>query len=711
MTGTLSLRWHPRHLSEFDPVAARFEATVLSFSESEALKAIFWDAGEDARLREDERFCPTAWGRWILRGREVINDRLHAQMRGSPEEAVSLQEALAALRTSGGPPVVFCPGDRRFLLADGVLRLAGIRPIDSTEGRALIAQRMQEARERLFAEPSTKPPGDTGPVETSWESAFVCLEVGAGGLHLESGPLGLPRAVQTLVICSGDRNWNVLASNFRSRSWRVLLPPCTEPCRWSAPGFEDLLEEDLAKLVQPGLPAATATVFRVDTLGVGRRLSGISLTPGQLYRILIPPALASVELPASQVSPLDGGWRLWEFPVPSPCEAPLSELVKQFGLQVGAPAPIACWVISPPVAYVEVPRGESYPCFSPDPGPVLAVRSEPTSSEGELSVFLLEGAELRSLPLPAGGEWIVQLPQLPAGQYVLDVLHRSTAVEPVRLVFAIEQRAPANVSARTAVRVGEAVETPDAEGFLTLETDLASLEPAALAVQAPPLWPVDVTWDEGQRVRYGILHADPDGQLDTAELLARTQERRQRSGLGDLILDFGELGRAVLRHSRHADQEEFCRQLGQLVASRSSTLAGLGSQYPLIRSLWLDPVLRLLGYEIEEVSADRLSGLPAGGLVLLLYALRRETGRIRRRLRSVLLLMPAGTDLQNASLLGTADRLCEQLELFEAIVTDGLRWTRHRPGRRLPFPVRDVRELTGPAAGPACMQFWLEFGV
>jgi hypothetical protein len=706
MTGTLSLRWQPRHLSEFDPVAARFEAADLSFSESEALKATFWDAGEDARLREDERFCPTPWGRWVLRDREVINDRLHAQMRGAPEQAVSLQEALAALRAPGGPPVVFCPGDRRFMLADGVVRLAGQRDLVSAEGRERIGQRLREARQRLFAEPSTKPPGDTGSVETSWESAFVCLEAGAGGLHLEAGPLGLPRAVQTLVIRSGDRSWNVLASNFRSRSWRVPLPPCTEPCRWSAPGFDDLLEEDLRKLAQPGLPPATATVFRVDALGVGRRLSGTSLTPGQLYRIIVPPALAPVELAAGQVSPLDAGWRLWEFPVPSPCEAPLSELVKQLGLQVGAPAPSVRWVIIPPVAYLEVPRGESYPCFAPDPGPVLAVRGEPTSSEGELSVFLLAGSELHSLPLPPGGEWVVQLPQLAAGRYVLDVLHRSTAFEPVRLVFAVEQRAPANAPSRVSVRVDDEVQTPDAEGFLSHETDLAALEPSALGVEVPPLWPVDVTWDEGQRVRYGIMHAGPDGQLDAVELLARTRERRQRSSLGDLILDFGELGRAVLRHRRRADQEEFCRQLGEHVAGRAAAMAGLGGQYPLVRSLWLDPVLRLLGYEIEEVPADRLGGLSPGGLVLLLFALRREAGRVRRRLRSVLLLTPAGTDLQQASLLGTADRLCDRFELFEAILTDGLRWMKYRPNWRVPFPVRDVREL----AGPACMQFWLEFG-
>ena len=61
-----------------------------------------------------------------------------------------------------------------------------------------------------------------------------------------------------------------------------------------------------------GLPGTIATVFRIDAAGVGYLMAEPALNPGQGYRLLVPPALASVELKPGQVNSLRDGWRFWE---------------------------------------------------------------------------------------------------------------------------------------------------------------------------------------------------------------------------------------------------------------------------------------------------------------------------------------------------------------------------------------------------------------
>ena len=708
MTATLSLRWRPQRLPVFDGVVARFEASLLSFTEAEALKPEFWDAGEDARLREDERFRPTPWRRWTLANRELINDALLARMKAAPDERLAVADAV----TPSGRAQVFCPGDPRFVLSNGIIRLAGQRDLTSSEGRERITQRLREARQRVFeAEPSektTKPAAGTA----NWQACFVCLEAEAGGLHLEAGPLeGLPSFVKKLAVTAGPHTWQVLASNFRNRRWRVPVHPANEPYRWAAPGHEDLFADELAPLTQQGLPAATATVFRIDAAGVGCLMAEPALNPGQGYRLLVPPALASVELKLGQVSSLRDGWRLWELDISSDAEAELRPLADKLGVNVGESALRVRWVVTPPVAYQETPRGENYPCFEPGSIPTLGITTEVSVAEGELTAFLLAGDDLRPIPLPAGKEWILELGPLPPGRYIVDVLHRSARIGPQRLPFAVEERSPASVSARVEVRLGSLRETFDAEGRLTLNGDLSALEPEELEVLGPPLWPVEVFWDGGRRWRLEPLSLGADGRLDSSELLARTAEQRQRSTLGDLLLDFGELGRTVLRHTRRPDPADLRQRLAILVDERATNLAGLGAQFPLIRSLWLEPLLALLGYDIQEASEADLANAPALTTALLLQGTFREAGRIVRRVRWALVLAAQPTELSDEGLRAFADRLCEQHGVPEALLTNGLLWTRHRGGTRLRARSWDLRSLVGPGAESEFESFWFDFGV
>jgi hypothetical protein len=708
MTGTLTLRWQPQRLPDFDGVAARFESSPLSFTESEALKAGFWDAGEDARLREDERFAPTPWRRWVLANRELVNNALFARMQAAPDQGVAVTDAVA----QPGGTRIFCPGDPRFVLRDGVIRLAGQRDLASAAGREKVVERLREARRRIFEVKPAEKQGQEKNDAAASQACLVCLEAEAGGLHVEVGPLeGLPPFVKKLAVTAGKHTWQVLASNLRSRRWRVPVDPASEPFRWVAPGHEDLLADDLTPLTREGLPAATATVFRVDAAGVGCLAAEPVVNPGQGYRLLVPPALVGAELKPGRVYPQRDGWRLWELEVPPDPEADCRALAESLGVKFGEAAPRVRWVLTPPAAYQETARGESYPCFAVGSVPTLRITTEVAAAESELAVFLLAGDDLRSFPLPAGNEWILELGPLPPGRYVLDVLHRSTRVGPQRLSFAVEDRAPAPVSALVEIQLGASRETFDADGRLTLSGDLGTLTPEEIEVVGPPLWPVEVSWDGGRRWRLEPMSLGPDGRLDSTELLARTAERRQRSTLGELHLDFGELGRAVLRHSRQADPAELRQCLARMVDERASTLAGLGGQFPLLRSLWLDPLLALLGYEVHEATEMDLAGAPALATALLLHATLRQGERIVRRLRWPIVIVAQQPLLADVGIRAFADGLCERHEVPEALMTDGMLWTRHRGGSRLRARTWDLRSLLAQGAEAEFEGFWCEFGV
>jgi len=341
----------------------------------------------------------------------------------------------------------------------------------------------------------------------------------------------------------------------------------------------------------------------------------------------------------------------------------------------------------------------------------LRITADVAAAEDELTVFLLAGDELRPFSLPAGVEWLLELGPLPPGCYVVDVLHRSASISPQRLTFAVDERSPAPTSALVEIRLGSSLQTFDAEGRLTLNGDLSALEPEELEVLGPPLWPVEVLWDGGRRRRLEPLYLGADGSLDSSELLAQTAERRRRSTLGDLHLDFGELGRAVLRHTRLPDPDDLRQRLAQMVDERASTLAGLGGQFPLIRSLWLDPLLALLGYEVREATEAGLADAPGLATALLLHATLREAGRIVQRLRWPVVLVAQETQLTDMGVRAFADSLCERHGLPEALLTDGLLWTRHRGGSRLRAHIWDVRALLARGAEADFESFWCEFGV
>ena len=83
-----------------------------------------WTLGEDARLREDLRFRPTPWRRWILATDYLANDSVVVQLREGVARELSLGQALEDLEPSAGRRCVFCPSDSRVVVAGDAVRLS-----------------------------------------------------------------------------------------------------------------------------------------------------------------------------------------------------------------------------------------------------------------------------------------------------------------------------------------------------------------------------------------------------------------------------------------------------------------------------------------------------------------------------------------------------------------------------------------------------------
>ena len=225
---------------------------------------------------------------------------------------------------------------------------SGKRDLTSPEGQKKVAERLSKAVEKFFAG-LHRTGSETDEIETPegvWTAHFVCLDAASGGLYLEAGPLsGLPSFAKKLPVATGAQTWPAIASNFRTKSWRIAVSPSSEPYRWSSPGFEDDLQEELDTLELNGLSPDAATLFRIDAAGIGFALAGTTVSPGQSYRVLIPPGKSGVRLPEEKVFSLDNNWRVWELSVPAVPDGSLRSLTEALGIAIGKSEPTISWAI------------------------------------------------------------------------------------------------------------------------------------------------------------------------------------------------------------------------------------------------------------------------------------------------------------------------------------------------------------------------------
>jgi hypothetical protein len=280
------------------------------------------------------------------------------------------------------------------------------------------------------------------------------------------------------------------------------------------------------------------------------------------------------------------------------------------------------------------------------------------------------------------------------------VLPVRTSIETTRLFFRVDERARPLPRADIAVKVGDAA----APSSATEESDLADLgtDTLPLSITAPPLWPVAACWQGGSRLRGAQVAADEEGRVDARALLSRSATARRDETVGDLTLDFGELGTVVLRHRRQL-AEVARAELPNLIAQRLAALEAFAAELDLLFSQWLDPVCKLLGYSLRPLPPFATLDLPAGFGARILETTARKGISFERRPTGLLLVPPARLSPAAGAPFAAeckmeALHLCKKLSFDEAIVTSGRAWAKVRARHRIMTTPIDLEDALRRAA-------------
>jgi len=585
-------------------------------------------------------------------------------------------------------------------------RRKGRRDIDSPYGlQKLHADLAAKAKEFFDAETEEEPPEtEEQPQTASWRSRLVCLEAEAGGVHLELGPLrGLWKFVKVLVGRGGTTaKVRTLASNARLRPVQLQVNPGDGRWSWLAEGFEDDEDVDLTMLDQDGLSRNRVTVFRVESDGVGRSLTGTSVSPGQQYRIVVPPAVPDERLDALSSTPLTGGWHLVELNLSTDPAAALIEALEGLGISVGAPTPslrfgLGSW----PDAWHTNSKGSPFAAFlAPREEPVfLDLQGYDAEVDGEAILFVHGPDGGEPLALPAGRETIVELTDLADGRYLCALLHQRTGVVPAYLAFEVTPDVAGPPQASwTLTRDEEALAV--GPGAPTVgEFDLAELDSRDWSFDGPPGWGMRVLWHEVASDYLGGLTLDETGGLDTTELLALTHERRARRLVGDLEVDLGELGAVRLQHMRTRSRAAVERALRDLVSSESKlrmVQRRAGAFVDLIPT-WFRPVCECLGYELGDLVKQEDDPAPWHAAAAPLRTTERlSDGGFEPDDARVLILVEEVQEEMPAEWRAWIDRVCHGHGTKTALISNGLQWGHYK--RRTPAAMR-VWDLVKVAQG------------
>ncbi len=553
-------------------------------------------------------------------------------------------------------------------------RRVGRRNVTGREGLDEQARRLSRRVASFFdaAAPDDEDDDTSEATSAGWETRLVCLEVAAGALQLEVGPLdGLPPFVKKLRVV-GETGWDafLLAPNARVRSARVPVRPGAGPWSWEAINEKGGLvpaadAEDLGidRLHLEALDASAPVAFRIDTDGVGQRLRTATLAVGQAYRLLLPPNVGEPSLGVELDAGPGGGWRLWSVDLSAVLSATTRQALTSVGLDVGEAWPRLEWAITPAAVWRTNARGETYPVF--DVGAEVLVNVGDVSVEaGDTAMLFLHGpAGTERLPLSAGG--LASLGTPAAGRWACALLHSRTSVPPAALVFEVAENATEHVAATWSAT--------------------APNGPSSLAVTAPPGWPVALRWEVLDEEALATVYADDDGAVQLEGVAPLLEARARRASMADLVVDLGELGRRSIPHDRRASVKEVREALTMLWEERAGLVRARAGAWLTLLPAWFEPVTALFGYGLQPFGHGPLPTAEAEAPHELaawrLTIDERMMGRIDRTTSRVLVLT-TDVDAVLRDCRGWIDSACAAARVREAIVTDGTRWTTHRKGDR-----------------------------
>jgi hypothetical protein len=536
----------------------------------------------------------------------------------------------------------------------------GQRNITGQAGLVEQAKRLGR-RVASFFDGTAHDAGDEAPTEgtsVAWHTKLVCLDVAAGGLQLEIGPLdGLPPFVKKLRVL-GNEDWDafVLATNAKLRPTRVSVRPGTGPWRWEAVDFEDEQDLGLDRLALGALDVMTPRVFRVDADGVGQVVTSTTLSRGQSYRILLPPNVGGEAGTA-----LADGWRIWTLDLEAQLSPSTGGALSALGVDVGEASPRLEWALASASAWRTNAGGDSYPVF--DEGTELLVNVNGVALEdGDEAMLFLHGpAGTERLALSTSG--LISLGKPAAGRWACALLHSRTNVQTAALVFEVAQSPTEYVSAAWTT---------------SMPHGLASLE-----AMAPPGWPISVRWGglAAHEETITTVHGNDDRTVSLEGVHPLLEARAARASVADLVVDFRELGRRLIPLDGRASLELVRAQLIALWQQRSELVQRRKGMWLQLMPAWFEPTTTRLGYGVESLAMPNGADAPHDLAAWLLTIDERTTGSITRSPSRVLVLT---TDVESVlrDLRAWVDDACTLAKVRDAIVTDGTRWAMHRKGDR-----------------------------
>lgn len=576
-------------------------------------------------------------------------------------------------------------------------RRPGHRNLRDPEQIEDLETRLRKLSERYFNDSVESSAEEPELTESDWKARLVCLGIESGALCIETRPIpGLPSFAKKLSVASGDDQRIVIASNLKFRTCRTPVAPSTESYTWAAFPPNDLVDEDLCAYAVDGLLPERCTIFKVDASDTGQLMTGNTITCGNTYRILVPPAIPLGECGFGTLHDVERGWKVMELTVPATPAPELQDFLSKLGYTIGQVEPIAKWIMSSPMKYEESPRGETYPVFLKSQLPVLSISGVLCSMPGDLMLLVVGDSNFQTLALQPGSQFAVTLNDLIPGRYMLQVVHERTKFSTLSIPFAVsaddvvfEDQMDLTVQLQ-----GENI--PMENGEINVDIDLLKDEGAdrnSLQVTVPPCWTFKICGDDGHRRKLLDLVAETDGSVCLDGLWEAIQDQLQRCSTAVFSLDAGEFGVIYIRHTHRSKIDALRETLSSLLSAREGSFSEISGRFPLLRNLWLHPVFEKLGYDWQELSDSNSFEFPDGTTACLLTIPSIDDScRVKKHPWSVVVMTSSqlqwdSTD--NTSVRHFADSLCKHYKLNEAFLTDGTRWAKHRKNAKLKLKVVD----------------------
>lgn len=572
-------------------------------------------------------------------------------------------------------PLSLRPPERELLARLSARGAAGV--IDASTDpaaphidRKALAGRHRRALGSFFgpARAEAQEPSDTEADEEVGQAqlALEAHDEGGGLVLIVPAMAALPASVDRLRVRFEKGAATLLGGNVRSGASRVAVLP-------SASGY--VFEAPAEAWSLGGLPLDRASVFRVREDGHAR------LTPGRVaagwVRLLVPPSLGAVELPAGAWSPCEG-WRAVEAQVDEASASWLAAL----GLEVGGASLAVRWAGLPPSAGWGVgSTGERYARFGPGQSPIVSFQAR---GAAQRMLVVLSGATTEESVEVDGTEGWVELGQLPAGPWVVEVVPEAEG-KPERLFFSVEREDPKAPGWSAVLRVGEAEWSLGEDPIV--EADLSSVTGAELSLRLPAWTRVSVSWSTTSTRWLGEVWADAEGRVEPSAIGALVGARPEREPVADLELDAGEHGCAVVRHERPWRLDEAVQELRLLIDERRDALGLAVQDVDLFAGLLLVPACESLGYQpVQPVPF-------AGGSATELGSLVRAGGEVERAPRALAVAVRdrlSSLEPVPAALVSSVRELLARHDAERALVAAGRLWFVVERGRRRPPEVVDL---------------------